>query len=382
MHRILICLVLILVVCVAPAAAPAQNASASGNAGVTLSRASVKAGEKINMTLVLDSASSYEGSIQAIFSNNSNGLICNAPIRAGEKVFHCVMQTQMDSLGGVYQLAELVIHHTTRSTSLKFDPISFELIPTSGLVDPTSVQVAIVPDLKQYMRTKAEDLQGISDELNKKLLVDKGSPDKQKNDLSDALTQADSTLLKTKAEYLLIVGKTVKTSPIFFDDFHRNYVSLEYSVRPVKSARQSMLVDKGHVVFVQQKIQPKSATKTNGRKQKNQDSADAVLALISSVLHLIKENIEAFNYFQNAISDMFTLDIASKPSGASISCSRIGELAEPLSSPTVVHDIKLPLALWTFQFTKKGCITLTEPFDPYIDAIKILSVDLTCKGKK
>ena len=118
----------------------------------------VKAGESVDLTLTLENASNFEGSLSVIFRSpgSPNVLGAGGTAKPGERVYHLKVSTPQAARGGVYALAEVQFWDGAAWVDLPHKKdAAITVIANPGLVYPTGAEVQVNPSQIQFLRSAA-----------------------------------------------------------------------------------------------------------------------------------------------------------------------------------------------------------------------------------
>lgn len=135
---------------------------AQSSAGLSLNKGVVNAGSKLELTVSVDPAPSYSGTIQAIFYSEPSGqdntqVGFSGPLLAGQTKATLVTDIPIDAIGGNYK-CQMVRFVISRIYTLQFSPITFEVISVENIVHPTIATLALNLNQKQFLQTQANTL--------------------------------------------------------------------------------------------------------------------------------------------------------------------------------------------------------------------------------
>ena len=99
-------------------------------------------------------------------------------------------------------------------------------------------------------------------------------------------------------------------------------------------------------------------------------------------LALMKDHVDTFSRLADGGLDTFTFDLDSAPDGASVSYTRQGQPMKKYAGVTPLKAKSLPLANWTFIFSKDGCADFVVQVDAVDDPTAHPYADLSCKIKR
>ncbi len=350
-------------------------------AKLTLSKGVVEAGDSVVIGLSVEPAPSYSGVIRIGF-NPPNGstnppITSGVQIRQGEREVSLTLVVPADTLSGIYQLS-YVQFGLSRTTDLTFAPTSLQVLAGKNLVGPKEAKVSLNLTQKQYLQTQSDELQHLREKVVARLSRDATRTPSTDSFLIQAIEEADRLLLQAKVGYVSLFSGSQNRIPPFFEDFDRNYRALIIDLR-AESQRQSkrMLSDNGKLVL--SALSAHTILYTQGSNQSSLSGSLPPNA--STTIDWLTRNIRAYLKVAEDGSDEFSISFSSTPSGASISYMRTGEPYKDMADRTDINDLKFPLAMWTFKFSKPGCEPGFVRPDPYMEDAKSYEVRLGCRTK-
>ena len=238
MPRAFACLLFFCVMCVALAAQQNQTANTQGKVAVSASvRATVtsdldevRAGEDFEFTIKLDKAPNFEGGGLSVAFNATKGqgsAAIGIATKPRETDYRLVVRVPVAAPGGVWKLSSVQFWTSAAWVDLPHNDVSFRVIPTPGIVYPSSAEVTVNPSQAQLLRREARNLQGRIQQLksavseyvqaNRERAV---SPLLRRN-----LVESADAVKATQVEFLKLTtveGQKV-SAETFFEDLRRSY---------------------------------------------------------------------------------------------------------------------------------------------------------------
>ncbi len=347
---------------------------------VTLSKGSVTAGDILHVSVKLDHAALCDGPAQLFFDkppNSGDQFSINLNLNGGASTLEKDVTVPRD-VEGDYESRSIYIYPcpgyskpdqiALPSNSLHINPL---LIAPQK---PTGAELALSFSAKQFLETRAEQMDLLSEQLTTKLennAVD-GAP--MRSFLSALVKQADSELEITESAYRKNVLKNQAPSPAFFADFHKQYLALLTELgTPSLASSQPRSNPGSRIVYVQAQLKPRTPTRLPNNINGTYP-ADA-----ASVREVILDNAAAYRYVKDVERTTFDLRIVSHPAGAHVCYKKLVDVEYgSYSALTNLSDVSLELATWDFRFQKEGC--KNEPvfrLDPYRDNNRNVSVEFS-----
>jgi len=351
--------------------ASAQGIEVDTPATIMLDKPVADAGAKIKISIHVDTAPNYEGTISTIFTSDKSPnyqfqggiqLLADKNDATGE------LQVPLDAVGGEYKLTNLWFGITTRTT-LKFDPVTLTIRPLPKARTPTSATVSFEPSEKQFLATNAQKLRTILDELRSQLGTESADTPRLRALLLGSLTSADSVVTKASDAYPKIPHRLLPSAPIFLEDFHLRFQDAINGLRSSSKAAHLDQSERPSVQLVRWGLDSRSAV-----------HSDPLLAL--GVITMLNETIEAFDLSERNGTYYFTVQVDSIPQGAKVYYTRLKHPYESYPDLTLIKKMTLEYAYWTLLFEKDGCETKSFPLIPYHDLQPVISVPLDCHVRK
>lgn len=354
-----------------------------------LDRTKVTAGQTFKLNIHFKTPPSYDGYLVMAFDykqliglksiDNPLTITCNGGMKASQEEAELNCLVPIDADGGTYApRAILRIGPPPNGTRERTDPITvseFEVVPVQdNNVYPTAAVATISLNQRQVLENSAETIEVLLDRLNTKVDGSSAETPDLKVFLADT---ANSALrdLETSRQHFNQTSKTGDPSPIFFEDFARQYSTFLVEVRAPKSVAFVMPPDKGpHFSLIQ--LSTRDAVTVHPG-----EGSGSLGPLVSKLATLLGNHMAAFLYIAKSGSTTFTMSLKSSPPGASISYKRIGEDYQDYSGATNVDHAEFPYALWTFRFSLGKCEVVKNP-NPYIERPLNLNVSMLNCGKK
>ena len=264
-------------------------------------------------------------------------------------------------------------------------PITLTVLPMANApVLPSKATVKLDFDQKQYIRMQAEPIEKIRQDLLQSLANDATDSATLRGDLISAVSKADSLIPAVKEKYLALYAVKPVLDPVVFDDFDIHYrellVELKAPSWPNPAVSPVSVADThARLVIVQLKKRPSVPT------DEGLPPDTRVLAVYppyaESVLNLLLLNVRAYRMLAISGVDTFSIRLASRPPGATVYYTRVGQPYQQLSAKTIIDQTTFPYAMWTFKFVLAGCDPYVEEANPYIELHPNIDADLTCKNK-
>jgi hypothetical protein len=322
---------------------------------------SVKAGEPLTVRVTLDQPPSVDGTALSLYVKGPDGseLGSGLLMKPGTRVYDVPVRVPPAAVGGTWRVSLLrVAPGGRRETDLTFKECTFQIIPTPGLVLPTSADVAISASQGQLLRREATRLQARiqqvkSDVSGLEVASHKGPVTPL---LRQALTDSLSALQATQEEFLKLATNNEDQRPsaeVFFEDLRKSYKDAISSLTRSTTAmpRRERLV------------------RVSDRKR----GAEPFLSL---ALRPMEQNELAFKVVADQGSLVFDLDVDSTPVGATVSYYRKGDSPRANPDPTRSTIRSLAYAIWIIRFEKAGYKTEEREHDPFREPNHVVHVDL------
>jgi hypothetical protein len=243
---------------------------------------------------------------------------------------------------------------------------AFKIEPAKKLVTPTSVAVTVNPSQIELLREEADRLRAKERHLREQLASEKSNTHQVllQTSVKDALTDLERTKNKFVDLQKSMEPSSGRAVYIFFDDIERTYVHAQESLAKV-SAR---------LPRVQPGLRPVHYA-FGGAASRLDPASDAVL---ESIVH----NAAAYDVVASSKSLTFTLEVDSRPKGATISYKLRGDDYRPLHHETDWRIENLPRAVYLVRVQLDGYVEQEKIFDAIKDTGTGISFDLKPKSPK
>jgi hypothetical protein len=244
--------------------------------------------------------------------------------------------------------------------------VAFNIEPARNLVTPTSVVVTVNPSQIELLREEADHLRAKERHLREQLASESSNTHQVvlQTSLQDALTDLE----RTKNSFIGLQKGMEPASRravyIFFDDIERTYVHAQEAVvkTSARLPRAQPRLMQVHYAFT-------------GLAYHLDPAADAVL---ESIVH----NEAAYDVVASSKLLTFTLEVDSKPKGATISYKLRGDDYHSLHHETDWRIENLPRAVYLVRVQKEGYEEQEKPFDAIKDTGTSISFDLKRKSAR
>jgi len=212
-------LVVLTSICALPVAAQ-ESAALSGDE-------IVKAGEDFNFTITLDRAPNFDGgAVEIDFTdpdNRSSGMAI--VVKSGQGAAHGTFHIPASAVGGKWHVKATGFHDGYKVVRFKqAAELTFQVIPTPGLIYPTSAQVTVNPSQQQFLRKQALRLQDQLQTLKAAIVAEHSEGRIQtvlRGGVMEALKSLDST--ETQFRQLETGNPKSEAAKVFFDDLRVSY---------------------------------------------------------------------------------------------------------------------------------------------------------------
>jgi hypothetical protein len=357
-------------------------------ATISLDHGSVRAGETVGVTISLDPALAAGAQVQINFSGapaNQDGFSGDSRTTGAESVTFSILIPK-DLPGGDYKATQVVYFTGRRWSTIDLPaPVSLKITPLPNTpILPSRATVKLDFDQRQFIRMQAEPVDQIRQDLIQELAKDASDSPTLRADLIAAVSDADELIPSVKTQYLTLYQVKPVLDPVLFDDFDIHYKELlvelkapswpNPSVSPV--AHQTKLA---RMLQVQLKPRPTVPNEPDG--QPNSHVLTVYPPYAENVLNLLSLNIRAYRLLAIAGVDTFSIRLASRPRGATVFYTRVGQPYAQLSERTIIDQATFPYAMWTFRFVLAGCQPYIEEANPYIEAHPNIDAELVCKSR-
>lgn len=325
----------------------------------------VKAGEEFNFTITLDRAPNFSGgAVEVDFTdpdNRASGI--GIVVKSGQSAAHATFHIPASAVGGKWHVKATGFFDGYKVVPFKqAAELTFQVIPTPGLIYPTSAQVTVNPSQQQFLRKQALRLQNQLQTL-KAAIVAEHSEGRIQTVLRAGVLEAIKSLDSTEIQFrqLETGNPQPEAAKVFFDDLRVSYQGMLNQLNKHQLRSQSF----GAIV----------AASTNSSSRTNQIGGDYPI-VAKATFRTFEQNELAYNAVADAQSLIFDLSVTSNPSGAVVSYHRRGDPYRQNPDPTNTVITALPYAVWTIQFQKSGYKTIEREHDPFTAPNHVINVEL------
>lgn len=265
-------------------------------------------------------------------------------------------------------------------------PVTVKVIAIPNPVAlPSKATVKLDFDQKQFIRMQAEPVEKIRQDLIQRLGKDATDSPELRSDLIAAVAKADGLIPSVKAQYVALYTAKPVLDPVLFDDFDIHYKELLIELKapswpnPAASPVGFQSTTAHLLRVVQLKSRPSAPDESEG--QPKTDVLAVYPPYAESVLNLLLLNVRAYRLLAISGVDTFSIRLASRPTGATVFYTRVGQPYMQLSEKTIVDQATFPYAMWTFKFVLAGCKPYFEEANPYIELRPNIDAELECKSR-
>jgi hypothetical protein len=348
------CAVLLLIASALPLIAQSPS-----SATVSLDKAVYNAGEQIKGTVTLDIQSPCPAYTYIVLSastaNRFGDIVLDGHASKGLQTVSVTGATPFDHSGGEYTSASAGIrcdgYSVAHPLSLS-SPIHTTIIPIPDTnAYPTRAKVEFNVSQKQFLETKAHDLDNLLVRFANGIEQFPSTTDDQKGFLVQIIETAQSALNDTEKEYRGQILKPNESIPVFFEDFREHYQDLEVEV---KARKISEALPTPHLLLAQ--LTTPQLKKRPNQKQPPAKTSITLTPDAEATSRLIEDNKKAYTYVEETGGATFTTALMSIPDGARVSYRRTTQpdfIDYP--TPTNVTPATFPMAYLLFRFHKDNC---------------------------
>jgi hypothetical protein len=326
----------------------------------------LKAGENLELTVTLDKAPSFEGGALSVGFGAKEGqgsASTGGPTLPGQQVYHFQVRIPAAAPGGIWTLTSFQFFNSAAWVNLPHKDLLFRVIPTPGIVYPTSAEIQVDPSQVQLFRREALRLQTQLQTLRASVLGAGEPPTKSTLAVLRSKVEAElDSVTSTEARFYELGGKSQfgdksqsEAAKAFFDDIRIGYSEALSELSPKKRAR------------AEPRIMP--ASQKEGPTARYPFTAQAVF-------RLFELNELAYTLVADTQTLVFDLDVNSTPEGAAVSYRRRGDPYKQHPNPTNSRIKSLPYAEWIVRFQKDGYRDQEIDFNPFVEPNRIVSVNL------
>jgi hypothetical protein len=319
----------------------------------------VKAGEEATFTVTLDQPPSFDsGRIYAEFQADGKSVgVAVLGVDRNTRTHTLSVLVPIDSPAATWVLKKLVFaagNNIERPLTMP-RTISFQVLPASGLIFPTSAEVTINLSQAQLLRAEASKLQ--RQVQNLKALLSSPTSGSIFGILSRTVQDALDALNSTEASFRKLATSSTsddETARVFFEDLRLSYQDA------VSTVHQSASLPNGELLRVSQK----------SVAQGNYPSA------AYAVLRSFEQNELAYKLVADTQSLVFNLDVQSVPAGATVCYHRKNDPCHPHPNQTNSTIPSLPYAIWIVHFEKPSYNAEDREHDPFREPNHLVIVEL------
>lgn len=336
--------------------APAQQ-----SASVRLP-AEVKAGENVDLEITVDKAPNFNGGAVQIWIQGTGhySLQSSCEIAQGERSCHFSFQVPADASGGTWSVSKLMFYTGTRQIDLSFHGQSFTVIPNSGLIFPSSAEVALNPSQVQLLRGEARAVQIQTEELKSRLNeLNSSQSASERKLLIENVELAASKLQETENQLFKLAPSAYQANggKIFFEDLNRNYQNAQKDLATKKAFLPN---NAAHLVLV------------------SDAAREGYSPLAQVVLRALEQNELGYASVADSGSFCFNLRVESEPPGATITFKRRGDPDYQSSQdPTNSTLQNIPKAITLVHYHLAGWHDTEIEFNPFTAAEDVVLARLS-----
>jgi hypothetical protein len=341
------------------------EATSQTSATVSLEKALFNAGETIQAVLTFDVPSPCPANVGVYLTKGgkpfggtpgTDFLILGGQVEKGQSKLTISYTLPFDSSGGEFELSPSISSYllcSGYSHQRKFalsDPPHITVLPVVDTnLYPTQAKVELTVSQKQFLETKANELDGLLVDFANGIQQYAAATDDQKKFLVSIIDQAQSALDATERAYKQQILKPNEQIPVFFEDFRENYQHLEIEIKAPKTSQTFSLPN---LVYVQvNTTQLKKRTNRQPIKPSTTLTPDA-----RATQDLIGDNKKAYKYVEDTGGAVFTTALMSIPDSARVSYKRTTQMDfMDYPTPTNVTVATFPMAYLLFKFHKDNC---------------------------
>lgn len=367
----------------------AGNGQAQSGAQLTLSQATVTAGDTVNIDLEnLEFPASCDTIVQLFFnlqSSPTNEFIANGSIKANSTSTKISVTLPRDIDGGEYHvvLARLLAcpgYQNPRNFTFPPVVLSVKAFPDTTRF-PTRADLNLSVTQKQFFDTKIAQLDDLDRQLTTKIEGRAADTQDLREILTATVNSADRALTETERQYFQNIMGGKGKPPALFEDFHAQYHALLAEFKAPIPGTGNLGIDPPALIRVTQVTQLKK--RPNSPKTPENLSATYPTDVIAT-RQTIADNKSAYAYIASSNRVTFDIQFYSIPSGAQISYKKLLDAGfTDYSQPTDVHQATFELATWRFKFHKAECSDdQVRTINPYQDTKPVVRVEFShCRGR-
>lgn len=335
--------------------------SDSVQATVTHVSGDIRAGEWFEFTVKLDPAPNFAGGgvvFTIVGPSHGESIQTGCEELQPQGLYRCRARIPVTASGGIWRLDSLFFTEGALFSKLSFEPVTFRVIPNTGLILPTSAQVTVNLNQIQLLRREAGHVRERIQQL--KSAVSENARTNHDAAISSLLEQnlkeSVNALTATQVEFSKLTTSEAQrpNTQIFFDDLRKTYEeALSHLGRSAPA-----LKGEGHLVRV-----------SGGKKT-------AAEPFLSLTLRPMEQNELAYEVVADQGSLTFDLEVDSTPEGAAVTFNRKGD--PPRGNPELTRSTirSLAYAIWIVHFDKPGYKMEEREHDPFREPNHVVHVDL------
>jgi len=329
----------------------------------------IKAGEDLQFTIKLDRAPTFSGGVVQFYiaANATTISTSTLPISAGQKDIPVTFHIPATARGGKGTIHIYGFWTGLESLPIKSSDVSFEVLPNSNLIFPSSAEIQINPSQVQLFRRAAFALQ---------LQVQSFKAVLAQSDVQNSSASLEPVIRRHVGEALEALAKTQvafrglasadtqgDAERVFFEDLRLSYEEVLKGLRKDQKKLAPMSREIGA---------PASLLRVSQQKAPQPNYP----LVAQAALRPFEQNEAAYNLAANAQSLVFDLTVESNPAGASVCYHRRPDPCHqnPDATNTVLKS--LPLAIWIVKFEKSGYKTEQREHDPFRESNHVINVNL------
>jgi hypothetical protein len=238
--------------------------------------------------------------------------------------------------------------------------LSFQVIPTKGLIFPTSATVGITESQGQILRKEALRLQSVMQDL-KGRIREMGNDPILANVLANCILDRQAELQKTEEEFshALHNDRQDKDSHVFFADIRAQYEDALGDLTRPRNRR----------------LHP-AAFSPASLELNPRPAAPGYPAIAQGTLRVLEHNELAYTTVADAESLTFDLQVESHPSDAAVSYKRHGDDFKNAPEKTTTILKSLPYAIWVVRVEAQGFRAKELEHDPFTEPNHVLHFEL------
>jgi hypothetical protein len=323
----------------------------------------VKAGETLSLEIRVNQAPNFDGAGLMVWITGPDKFIVQSgcSLKQGEKSCLYSYLIPVDATAGDWSVSRIALSTGAHQSDLSFTKVPFKVIGKTGLVFPTSAEVAINPSQIQLFRREALRLQQHLQTLKEQLTdLQRSSSPNGASILVRSIKTEMGALVETEARFKELNHNQSQEadSRVFFSDLRKTYEDV-LSHLPVLTSATS-----------------EQPTLLLSKFTEPVPSGNALGLQSLAVFRALEQNESAYSLVAETETLTFNLEVNSVPAGASVSYHRRGDAYQDLPTQTNSTIKSLPLAIWLVRFQKAGYSDREIEHDPFTEPNHSLTVEL------